>query len=71
MFLEDGRGLGIVQQTIVQTILWGVVGLRTEINYFARLGTISGRTRETQVISASILIWSNLSLDGIAAIQVR
>lgn len=71
MFLEDGRGLGIVQQTIVQTILWGVVGLRTEINYFAHLGTISGRTREMQVISASILIWSNLSLDGIAAIQVR
>lgn len=37
MFLEDGRGLGIVQQTIVQTILWGVVGLRTEINYFAHI----------------------------------
>ena len=37
MFLEDGRGLGIVQQTIVQTILWGVVGLRTGINYFAHI----------------------------------
>ena len=37
MFLEDGRGLGIVQQTIVQTTLWGVVGLRTEINYFAHI----------------------------------
>ena len=31
MFLEDGRGLGIVQQTIVQTTLWGVVVFRTGI----------------------------------------
>lgn len=37
MFLEDGRGLGIVQQTIVQTTLWGVVVFRTGIKQLTHM----------------------------------